>query len=68
MPALVRFSNASGNPDDHDGVRDARGLAVKLDGGWDLATVTAPSFLTRNHGDPLSLARTRILCMPAPLF
>ena len=57
--ALVRFSNASGNPEDHDGLRDARGLAVKLDGGWDLASVTAPSFLTRTPDDFLELISLR---------
>src|SRR3954454_17097428 len=51
VPALVRFSNASGNPDDHDGMRDARGIAIKLEGGWNLPMVTAPSFLTRTVED-----------------
>ena len=59
IPALIRFSNASGNPDDHDGVRDARGLAVKLNRGWDLVTVSAPSFLTRTPETFLELIRLR---------
>jgi catalase len=60
VPALVRFSNASGNPDDHDGVRDARGMAVKLDdGAWEIPSVTAPSFLTRTPEDFVELLRLR---------
>jgi len=30
VPTVVRFSNASGNPDVHDGVANARALAVKF--------------------------------------
>src|ERR671922_1185100 len=29
-PVTVRFSNASGDPDAHDGIPDGRGMAVKL--------------------------------------
>src|SRR5262245_1705489 len=30
VPTVVRFSNASGNPEVHDGVANARALAVKF--------------------------------------
>src|SRR6266704_1042820 len=30
VPTVVRFSNSSGNPDVHDGVANARALAVKF--------------------------------------
>ena len=64
MPALVRFSTASGNPDVHDGEREGRGIAVKfqLPGGavTDLLCVTSPTFLARNPDDFLELMRARL--------
>src|SRR4051812_20348922 len=33
VPALIRFSTGGGNPDGHDGLREARGMAVKFDPG-----------------------------------
>ena len=64
VPALVRFSTASGNPDVHDGEREGRGLAVKfrLPGGaeTDLLCVTSPTFLARNPDDFLELMKARL--------
>src|ERR671923_394242 len=46
VPALVRFSNGSGDPDSHDGVPDGRGMAVKFqlpDGSaTDIVALTLP--------------------------
>ncbi|MGH2955362.1 MAG: catalase family peroxidase [Solirubrobacterales bacterium] len=62
--ALVRFSNASGNPESHDGARDGRGMAVKLRPGSDddevdiLATL-APCFVARTPEDFLELLIAR---------
>jgi catalase len=64
VPALVRFSTASGNPGVHDGEREGRGLAVKfrLPGGGetDLLCVTSPTFLARNPDDFLELMKARL--------
>ena len=64
MPALVRFSTASGNPGVHDGEREGRGIAVKfqLPGGGetDLLCVTSPTFLARNPEDFLELMKARL--------
>ena len=62
--ALVRFSNASGNPESHDGARDGRGLAVKLrpgsgDDEVDILATLAPCFVTRTPEDFLELLRLR---------
>lgn len=47
----VRFSNASGDPDEHDGIPDGRGMATKLylaDGSrTDMLAVTANRFFAR---------------------
>jgi catalase len=63
VPALVRFSTASGDPDVHDGRREGRGMAVKFDLGdgaiTDLLCVTSPTFLARNPEDFLELMRAR---------
>jgi catalase len=62
IEALVRFSNASGDPQANDGARDGRGMAVKLrwDGGeTDILTTTVPTFATRTPGDFLELLRLR---------
>jgi catalase len=63
VPTLVRFSNASGNPESHDAARDGRGMAVKLrpPGGEEtdiLATMT-PAFVARTPADFLELFEAR---------
>jgi catalase len=63
IPALVRFSNASGNPQAHDADRDGRGMAIKLrmDGGLenDILVTTSPAFVTRTPEDFLELMEAR---------
>ena len=63
VPALVRFSNASGDPESHDARRDARGMAVKLrpsEGGeTDIVATTSPTFASRTPEDFLELLRLR---------
>ena len=63
LRATVRFSNGSGDPRQHDGLRDGRGMAVKLylPGGarTDIVAIASPSFLTRTPEDLLELARAR---------
>ena len=64
IDALVRFSNASGNPEAHDADRDGRGIAVKLrirDGlETDILATTSPAFVTRTPEDFLELMRARV--------
>ena len=63
VPALVRFSNGSGDPESHDARRDARGMAVKLrpENGdeTDILAVTTPAFATRTTEEFLELLRLR---------
>jgi catalase len=62
VTALVRFSNASGDPEAHDADRDGRGMAIKLrwDGGeTDILTTTSPTFVSRTPEDFLELMRLR---------
>jgi catalase len=62
VTALVRLSNASGDPDAHDFERDGRGIAVKLrwDGGeTDILATTAPAFVTRTPEEFLEFMRLR---------
>jgi catalase len=63
IPALIRFSNASGDPASADAARENRGIAVKLrlpDGGvTDMLGTTSPSFVTRTPEDFLELMRLR---------
>src|SRR5688500_2839670 len=63
IPALVRFSNASGKPEAHDGERNGGGMAVKLraEGGeeWDVIGVGPPVFVARTVEDFLELLRLR---------
>jgi catalase len=63
VPALVRFSNGSGDPESHDAGRDARGMAVKLrpENGdeTDILAVTTPAFATRTSEEFLELLRLR---------
>jgi catalase len=63
ITALVRFSNASGDPGAHDADRDGRGIAVKLrmQGGLetDILATTSPAFVTRTPEDFLELMQAR---------
>jgi catalase len=63
IPALVRFSNGSGNPEANDANREARGLAVKLrpEGGdeTDMLATTARAFPVRTPEEFLELLRLR---------
>lgn len=63
IPALIRFSNASGDPQAHDADRDGRGMAIKLrmDGGLenDILVTTSPAFVTRTPEDFLELMEAR---------
>ena len=62
-PALVRFSNGSGDPESHDAVREARGMAVKLRpegaGETDLLATTSRAFSNRTPEDFLEVLRLR---------
>jgi catalase len=63
VPVMVRFSNASGNPEVHDGQREGRGIAVRFrstGGETDLLCVTTPTFLARNAEDFLALMQARV--------
>lgn len=61
--AHVRFSNGSGDPSVADGVRDARGMAVKFylpDGArTDIVALSLPAFFTRTPGDLLAFNEAR---------
>ena len=62
VAALIRFSNASGNPEANDGAREGRGFAVKLRSGdaeTDILATTSPAFVTRTPEDFLELMRLR---------
>ncbi len=63
VPALIRFSNGSGDPESHDAGREARGMAVKLRpaGGdeTDILGTTNPAFVTRTADEFLELLRLR---------
>jgi catalase len=61
--ALIRFSNAGGNPESHDGAREARGMAVKLrlanGEETDILGTTNPAFATRTAEEFLELLQLR---------
>ena len=63
VPALVRFSNGSGDPESNDAAREARGMAVKLrpEAGdeTDILGTSNPSFATRTPEEFLELLRLR---------
>ena len=63
VPALIRFSKASGNPEAHDAGRDGGGMAVKLrpEGAdeWDIVATGPPVFVARTVEDFLELLRLR---------
>ncbi|MEK6325913.1 MAG: catalase family peroxidase [Actinomycetota bacterium] len=63
VPALIRFSNGSGDPECHDAGREARGMAVKLRPAngeeTDVLGTTNPAFATRTAEEFLELLRLR---------
>jgi len=63
VPAVIRFSNGSGDPQVEDWKREARGMAVRFrppDGDEaDILAVTAPAFVSRTPDDFLELMRLR---------
>jgi catalase len=62
IPALIRFSNAPGNPEAADGEREGRGFAVTLRTGGqaaDILATTTPAFLSRTPEDFLELLELR---------
>jgi catalase len=63
VPALVRFSNGSGDPKSNDAAREARGMAVKLrpEAGdeTDILGTSNPCFATRTPEEFLELLRLR---------
>jgi catalase len=62
VPALVRFSNASGDPESHDAERDGRGMAVKLRTGageTDILATMTPAFVSRTPEEFLELMTLR---------
>jgi catalase len=63
VPAEVRFSNGSADPDAHDGARDGRGMATKfrLDDGssTDLVTLSLPVFFVRTTDDFVEFVKAR---------
>jgi len=72
VPALVRWSNGSGNPHHGDGAQDVRGLAVKFrlpDGtSTDLLGQTAPRFPVRTPHSFLELVDATRDPRKLPLF
>ena len=63
VPALVRFSNGSGDPAAPDGTTDGRGMAVKFDLGGgaatDIVALTLPVFFARDPESFLEFTRVR---------
>lgn len=63
IAAVIRFSNASGDPKSDDWQRDSRGMAVRLrpSGGdeADILAVTTPAFVSRTPEDFLELMQLR---------
>ena len=64
IPTVIRFSNASGNPDAHDGVPDARAMAVKFqlpDGkNADILALSIEGFLARTPEDFLAFLQAQL--------
>jgi catalase len=64
IPTVVRFSNSSGDPDVHDGVPNARAVAVKfqLPGGKsaDILALSIEGFLVRTPEDFLAFLRAQL--------
>jgi catalase len=63
VPALIRFSNGSGDPNSNDAARETRGISVKLrpEGAeeTDLLATTARAFSNRTPEDFLEMLRLR---------
>lgn len=63
IPAVIRFSNASGDPNSDDWQRDSRGMAVRLrppaGDESDILAVTTPAFVVRTPEVFLELMRLR---------
>jgi len=64
VPVALRFSNGGGDPNAHDGVPDARGLAVKFslpDGKkTDIVSINNEAFLGRTGEDVLAFFKTNL--------
>jgi catalase len=64
MPAVIRFANASGNPEVHDGLANTRSLAVKFqlpDGkNTDILANTIEGFPVRTPEDFLAFLRAQL--------
>jgi catalase len=64
VPTVVRFSNSSGNPDVHDGVANARALAVKFqlpDGkNADILALSVEGFPARTPEEFLAFLRAQL--------
>jgi len=64
VPTVLRFSNASGDPDVHDGLANARALAVKFQlpegKNADLLALSIEGFLVRTPEDFLELLRAQL--------
>ena len=63
VPALIRFSSGSGDPESDDAQREARGMAVKLQPAegevMDIVTVTTPAFVLRTPEEFLEFMELR---------
>jgi catalase len=63
VPTLIRFSGASGDPEQHDAQRSGGGMAVKLrpkaGDEWDVVTTGPPVFVARTPEDFLELLHLR---------
>src|SRR5712675_2875849 len=64
VPTVMRFSNASGNPDVHDGIPNARALAVKFqlpdDKNADILALHIEGFPARTPDEFLVFLRAQI--------
>jgi catalase len=64
VPALVRFSNGSGDPNSNDSQREARGMAIKFRPAGaeetDLLATTSRAFSNHTPEDFLELLRVRV--------
>jgi catalase len=64
VPTVLRFSNASGNPEVHDGLANARALAVKFQlpegKNVDLLALSIEGFLARTPEDLLEFLRAQL--------
>jgi catalase len=64
VPTVIRFSNSSGNPDQHDGVANARALAVKFqlpDGkNADVLALSIEGFPARTPEEFLAFLRAQL--------